>query len=166
MAMAIAEAKKALKTGDVPVGAVIVRDGCVISSACNRKEKCNNPIKHAEINVIQSAVKKLKNWRLEDCTLYVTLEPCFMCAGAIQLSRIEKVVFGAYDRKNGAYGGIAEFQNISGLNHYPEIEAGILADECAALLKDFFKNLREEKLLQKREEKTKAQNENRWSHNT
>lgn len=137
MQAAIAEAKKS--QGDIPVGAVIVKNGEIIAAACNTKEKDNDITSHAEIVAIRQAEKFCNNWRLEDCDLYVTLEPCPMCGWAILQSRIKNVYFGAYDLKYGAF-SVAKLNEISAFN--PKIYGGIEEDECNTLLKDFFNKIR------------------------
>lgn len=144
MKLALLEAKKAFDLGEVPVGAVIVQDDIVISSAYNLREIEKMATAHAEILAIQKACKNLGGWRLPRCTLYVTLEPCPMCAGAIINSRIDKVVFGAYDFKAGSCGSIVNLFDID-YNHKPMVIGGVLEDECVDLLKSFFKTLRENK---------------------
>lgn len=144
MKLALLEAKKAFDLGEVPVGAVIVQDDIVISSAYNLREIEKMATAHAEILAIQKACKNLGGWRLPRCTLYVTLEPCPMCAGAIINSRIDKVVFGAYDFKAGSCGSIVNLFDID-YNHKPMVMGGVLEDECVELLKSFFKTLRENK---------------------
>ena len=144
MKLALLEAKKAFDLGEVPVGAVIVQDDIVISSAYNLREIEKMATAHAEILAIQKACKNLGGWRLPRCTLYVTLEPCPMCAGAIINSRIDKVVFGAYDLKAGSCGSIVNLFDID-YNHKPMVIGGVLEDECVELLKSFFKTLRENK---------------------
>ena len=124
---------------------MIVRDGKIIARAHNLRESQQIATKHAELIAIERACKKLKTWRLEDCDLYVTLEPCPMCAGAIILSRIRSVTFGAYDPKGGCAGSCADLFHVKGFNHYPEVHGGILEEECAQLLKDFFRQKRKEK---------------------
>ncbi len=141
MSMALSLAKKAIKKDEVPVGAVIVRHGKVIASACNLRESKKNPLAHAEILAIKKAAKKLKGWRLVDCEIYVTLEPCPMCAGAIINARIDNVYFGAYDSKAGAFGSVYDLAQ-GKLNHKPNVSGGILKDECAAVLTDYFKGKR------------------------
>lgn len=136
------EAKKAYLEDEVPVGCVIVKDEKIIARAHNRKEKKNCAIYHAEIECINKATKKLDNWNLKGCELYVTLEPCMMCAGAIVNSRIDKVFFGCKDPKGGALVSNIKFKRIKNLNHYPEIKGGIDEEECSKILKDFFKNKR------------------------
>ena len=144
MKMALGRAKTAAKHGETPVGAVIVKDGKVISGGRNRRETGKNALYHAEISAINSACKKLGGWRLIGCDLYVTLEPCPMCAGAIINSRIENVYFGAYDKKAGSFGSIADF-NSFGYNHKPNVEGGIMEKDCSQLLSDFFRDLRNNK---------------------
>lgn len=144
MKLALTEAKKAFDLGEVPVGAVIVQDDIVISTAYNLREIEKMATAHAEILAIQKACKNLGGWRLPRCTLYVTLEPCPMCAGAIINSRIDRVVFGAYDFKAGSCGSIVNLFDID-YNHKPIVIGGVLEDECVDLLKSFFKTLRENK---------------------
>ncbi|MGI5919345.1 MAG: tRNA adenosine(34) deaminase TadA [Christensenellales bacterium] len=141
MAEAIALAKKAAKKDEVPVGAVIVRDGRIIARAYNRRETRKNPLAHAEILAIEQAARRLGGWRLSGCTLYVTLEPCPMCAGAIINARIDEVVFGAYDPKAGAFGSLYNLAE-GRLNHTPCVTGGVLADEAAGLLKTYFQGKR------------------------
>ncbi len=144
MRMALEEARKAYELGEVPVGAVVVRMGEVIGRGFNRREREQNPILHAEIVAIMEASKNLGSWRLEDCDIYVTLEPCPMCAGAIIMSRIKRVFFGVKDPKMGAIESklkLFEYQ----FNHKVEWIGGILKEECSKILKDFFKKLREGK---------------------
>lgn len=142
MREAIKQAKKAEQIDDVPVGAVIVLDGKIIARGYNKRTRNEQTADHAEMIAIRKACKKVESWRLEDCTMYVTLEPCPMCAGAIFQSRMKRVVFGASDLKAGALGSKMDLFSIEGLNHYPEIEGGILEEECSQLLKQFFKKLR------------------------
>ena len=127
--------------GDVPVGAVVVRNGEIIGEGINRREQQKNPILHAEIEAIESAAKTLGGWRLDNCDLYVTLEPCPMCAGAIINSRIKNVYFGAYDKKAGSLGTLTDLSEIK-YNHKPVVWGGMLQDECANQLSAFFKKLR------------------------
>ena len=140
MLRALENAQKAYQNGDVPVGAVIVKDGEIISEAYNEREQSGNAIAHAEALAIERACERLGRWRLSDCEMYVTLEPCPMCAGAIINSRIERVVFGAYDEKAGAFGTMLN------LTEYPlfkpEIEGGVLKEECSSMLSEFFKKKR------------------------
>lgn len=144
MKMAIKEALVAKSKGEVPIGAIIVKNGKIISKAHNLRETKMNSLKHAEIIAIDKACKKLNNFRLEECELYVTVEPCLMCAGAIVLSRIDKVYFGARDDK---YGAVCSVANVFGAtsNHKVKYEEGILKEESRSILKEFFKELREKK---------------------
>lgn len=144
MKKALKEAQKAYNKEEVPVGAVIVKGDQIIARGHNSKEEKNNTIKHAEIIAIEKASKKLSNWRLEDCEMYVTLEPCPMCAGAIINSRIKKVYIGALDEKTGACGSVLNLFNYP-FNHKVEFETGILELECKDLLQRFFKELRKRK---------------------
>lgn len=148
MKVALKEAIKAQLIDEVPIGAVIVYQDVIIARAHNLRESKQNSTAHAEILAINKACKKMKSWRLEDCTLYVTLEPCPMCTGAIIQSRIKRVVFGAYDPKGGCLGSCTNLMDIKGFNHYSEVEGGVLADECAALLKQFFKLKRKSKTIE------------------
>lgn len=142
MKEALKEAKKAYDKLEVPVGAVIVKDGKIIARAHNLKETKYDTTKHAEILAIQKASKKLESWRLLDCEMYVTLEPCSMCAGAMINARIKKVYIGASDEKTGAVGSVFNLFEDYTFNHQVEVEKGILQTECENLLKDFFKMLR------------------------
>lgn len=144
MRHALGRAKTAARHGETPVGAVIVKNGKIIAGGRNRREQSKNALCHAEISAINAACKKLGGWRLCGCDLYVTLEPCPMCAGAIINSRIEHVYFGAYDSKAGSFGSIADFNSI-GYNHKPFIEGGVMEKECSQILSDFFKQLRHNK---------------------
>lgn len=139
---ALKEAKKAYKKLEIPVGAVIVKDGEIIARAHNVKEEKNDTTKHAEILAIQKASKKLETWRLNDCEMYVTLEPCSMCAGAMIQARLKKVYIGTMDEKTGACGSVLNLPKDYKFNHIVEIEYGILQPECEKILKDFFKELR------------------------
>lgn len=138
MTVALDGARRAAESGEVPVGAVMVRDGALLASAANRTMRDHDATAHAEMLAIREACEVLGRWRLPDCTLYVTLEPCAMCAGAIVLSRIARVVFGAWDDKAGMAGSIGDLLRHPRLNHRPEVVAGVLAEECGALLRDFF----------------------------
>ena len=142
MKEALKQAKKAYDKLEVPVGAVIVKDGKIIARAYNQKEEKNDTTNHAEIMAIKKASKKLNSWRLLDCDMYVTLEPCSMCAGALIQSRIRKVYIGAPDAKTGACGSVLNLLKDYKFNHNVEIENGVLKEECEALLKEFFKELR------------------------
>lgn len=139
MQQALKEANKAKLKDEVPIGCVIVYQDKIIARAHNTKEYSQQAIDHAEIRAIRKANKKLGSWRLDECTLYVTLEPCPMCAGAIMQSRIKKVVFGASDPKGGSYGSTINMSEVKGLNHYPTIVKGVMEKESEILLKDFFK---------------------------
>lgn len=149
MKMAIEEAKNAEALDEVPIGAVIVKEGKVISSAHNLRESNQQATAHAELLAIDEACKKLGTWRLEGCSLYVTLEPCPMCAGAIIQSRIEKVVFGASDPKAGCAGTLMNLLQDSRFNHQTDIVRGVLNQECGELLTQFFKTLRQRRKNQK-----------------
>lgn len=144
MAAAIDMAKRAAKKDEVPVGAVIVRNDKIIAKAYNLRESRRNPLAHAEILAINMASKRLKGWRLMGCTLYVTLEPCPMCAGAIINARVEHVVFGAFDPKGGALGSLYNLAE-GKLNHMPRITGGVMREDCAELLKIYFKSKRKTK---------------------
>ena len=138
MQEALEEAEQAAAVGEVPVGAVIVRAGQVIARAHNRREMDNDPTAHAEVLAMRDAAEQLGQWRLEGCTLYVTLEPCFMCAGAIVNARVETLVFGALDPKAGAVGSLANVPADTRLNHRPAIVGEVLAEPCGQILRDFF----------------------------
>ncbi|MBU6264489.1 MAG: tRNA adenosine(34) deaminase TadA [Actinomycetales bacterium] len=144
MAKAIDLARAAASaSGDVPVGAIVLNiDGEVIATGANQRELSHNPVAHAEIIAIQKAASAINNWRLDNCTLVVTLEPCAMCAGAIAQARIPRVVFGAWDEKAGAVGSQWDLLRDPRQLHKPEVIAGVMADECAALLADFFQDKR------------------------
>lgn len=145
MLEAIAEAGKAESCGEVPIGAVIEKDGKIIGRGHNLTETLKDPTAHAEIIAIRNAAKELGGWRLLDCNLYVTCEPCAMCAGAIVLARISKVYIGTPDAKTGACGSVFNIIQEQKLNHYVEIEIGIMQQECERMMKDFFKKRRKEK---------------------
>ena len=142
MKEAYKEARKAYKEDEVPVGCVIVKDDKIVARAHNRKEKKNCAIFHAEIECINKATRKLDNWNLKGCDLYVTLEPCMMCTGAIVNSRIDRIFFGCKDPKGGALVSNIRFKRIRNLNHYPEIKGGIDEEECSKILKEFFRSKR------------------------
>lgn len=142
MKEALKEARKAYDKLEVPVGCVIIKDGKIISRAHNLKETKLDTTKHAEILAIQKASKKLESWRLIDCEMYITLEPCSMCAGAIINSRIKKIYIGTMDDKTGAVGSKLNLLEDFTFNHKVEVETGIMKEECEAILKDFFKKLR------------------------
>ncbi len=137
-------AKKAGAANEIPVGAVIVKDGEIIATGFNRRETKHNALGHAEIEAINNACKRLKRWRLDDCELYVTLEPCPMCAGAIINARLKKVIFGAFDKKMGSCSqeSVIDLFNLP-YNHRPEVWAGIMEKECSAVLTQFFEKLRD-----------------------
>jgi tRNA(adenine34) deaminase len=138
MHLALREARRALEHDDVPIGAVVVHDGVVIGAGHNERERREDPTAHAEVLALREAAATLGSWRVLDAALYVTLEPCAMCAGAIVLSRIPRVVFGCTDPKAGAAGSVLDILAEPRLNHRPVVEGGVLADECAALLRAFF----------------------------
>ena len=141
MTRAIELAKQAASEGEIPVGAVIARGGEIIAEGRNLRENGRNALYHAEIIAINNACKTLDSWRLDDCIMYVTLEPCPMCTGAIINSRISKVVYGAYDLKAGSVDSVIDLFNLP-YNHRPEVQAGFMENECKELMTDFFKNLR------------------------
>ena len=143
MVAALDEARAAKAADEVPVGAVIVRDGVVIARAGNRTLRDQDPTAHAETLVIRAAASALGSWRLERCTLYVTLEPCAMCAGAIVLARVDRVVVGAWDDKTGMGGSVGDLLRHPGLNHRPEVRSGVRSVECAELLTTFFRARRQ-----------------------
>ena len=142
MKEALKEAKKAYLEDEVPVGCVIVKDNKIIARGNNKKEKNNNAILHAEIVTLNKAQKKLNDWHLNDCTLYVTLEPCLMCTGAIIQTRIKRVVYGCNDPKGGAVDSILNIKEIKGINHYFESISKILEKDCSMILKNYFKSKR------------------------
>ena len=146
---AIRQAKKAAALGEVPIGCVIVHDGQVIGRGYNRRNTDKSTLAHAEITAIKRASKKLGDWRLEECTMYVTLEPCPMCAGAIVQARIPEVVVGAMNPKAGCAGSIINLLQMQQLNHQVRLQTGILEEDCQKLLKDFFKELRRQQKLKK-----------------
>jgi tRNA(adenine34) deaminase len=142
MREALTLAQDAVEHGDVPVGALVVREGAVIARAANRTVRDQDPTGHAELLAIREAARVIGDWRLAGCTLYVTLEPCAMCAGAIVLSRLDRVVFGAFDDKAGMAGSVVDLLRHPRLNHRPQVQAGILAEETGALLREFFQTRR------------------------
>ena len=142
MRAALKEAEKAKLKDEVPIGCVIVKDGKIIARGHNLRESKQQSINHAEIIAIQKACKKVGSWRLEECDLYVTLEPCCMCAGAILQSRIRNVIYGAKDPKGGSIDSTIQMYNQPGFNHYPNVINGILENECSQILKEFFKEKR------------------------
>jgi tRNA(adenine34) deaminase len=139
MGEALAAAREAGESGDVPVGALIVRGGAVIARAGNRTVRDQDATAHAELSAVRAACGVLGSWRLDDCTLYVTLEPCAMCAGALVLARVERVVFGAWDDKAGMAGSVGDLLRHRALNHRPEVQGGVRAKESGALLREFFR---------------------------
>ena len=142
MTLALSEAERASEKGEVPIGAVIVVDGRVVASGHNLRELNNDPTAHAEMIAIGKAAKKLKSWRLANSTLYVTVEPCVMCIGAIILARVPRLVFGCCDPKGGAVGSLYDISNDKRLNHRVQVTSGVMAEEAQALLQGFFKKLR------------------------
>jgi tRNA(adenine34) deaminase len=142
MAQALEEARTCLSWGDVPVGAVVTRGGEVLAAAGNQRERMGDPTAHAEMLALREAASKAGTWRLDGCTLYVTLEPCAMCAGAMVLARVERLVFGAADPKAGFAGSLGDLVRDPRLNHRLEVTPGVLADEAGALLREFFSSRR------------------------
>lgn len=142
MRIALREAQKALEIEEVPVGAVIVHEGQIIAKAHNQRELLRDPTAHAEMIAITQAAEHLQSWRLEKTTMYVTLEPCPMCAGAIVLARIPEVIYGATDPKTGAAGSLMNIVQDARLNHQVKLTSGVMAEECGAILRDFFIRLR------------------------
>jgi tRNA(adenine34) deaminase len=153
MQEALSLAEHARDLGEVPIGAVIVKEGKIIGRGYNRREIDKNPLGHAELMAIEEASKKLTAWRLEGCRLYVTLEPCPMCAGAIIQSRIDTVIYGTEDPKSGYAGSLHNTLQDSQLNHQTEVLTGVMQEECQQMLKDFFRCLREQKSQLKRNKK-------------
>ena len=143
MRQAITQAKKALKNDDVPIGCVIVRDGKVIARGYNRRNKDRQSLAHAELMAIKKASKIVGDWRLEDCKMYVTLEPCQMCAGAIVQARMPEVILGCMNPKAGCAGSVINILDMEGFNHRVKITKGILEQECSTMLTDFFRKMRE-----------------------
>ena len=149
MAQALTLAKEAFDEGEVPVGCVIVRNGEVVGRGRNRRETAKTALGHAEIEAISDACKNLGGWRLWDCTMYVTLEPCQMCAGALVQSRISRVVIGSMNPKAGCGGSVINLLQMSQFNHQVDVERGVLEDECSEMLSSFFRELREKKKQEK-----------------
>jgi len=145
MGIALREAKKAGDRGEIPIGAVVVKDGVAVGRGYNRREGKRDPVAHAEIIAIRQAARRMGNWRLTGATLYVTLEPCLMCMGAILLARIDTLVFGCFDPKAGAAGSLYDLSGDARLNHRVSLVAGIRGAECSAVLSGFFAALRKEK---------------------
>ena len=150
MRQAIRQAKKAYELDETPIGCVIVREGKVIGRGYNRRNTDKNPLAHAEITAIRKASRKLGDWRLEECTLYVTLEPCQMCAGAIVQSRVARVVVGCMNPKAGCAGSILNLLDMKEFNHQVQLETGVMEEECSALMKEFFKELRMKQKMRKK----------------
>lgn len=153
MKEAVKQAKKAWKIGEVPIGCVIVYEGKIIGRGYNRRTTDKNPLAHAEILAIKKASKKMNDWRLEDCTLYVTLEPCQMCSGAIVQARVKRVVVGCMNPKAGCAGSILNLLQVERFNHQVELETGVLEEECSVMMKEFFRELREKKKAEKEKSK-------------
>lgn len=145
MKEAIKQAKKAAKLGEVPIGCVIVKDNQIIAKGYNRRNTDHSTLSHAEVTAIRKASKKLQDWRLEDCTLYVTLEPCQMCAGAIVQARVSRVVMGAMNPKAGCGGSVLNVLQMKEFNHQADVKRGVLEAECSKVLSDFFENMRKNK---------------------
>lgn len=142
MRNAMAIANDGIRQNEVPIGAVVVRGSSIVAGANNRTVRDQDATAHAELLAIREACAALDRWRLDDCTLYVTLEPCAMCAGAIVLARVRRVVFGAWDEKAGMVGSVGDLLRHPRLNHSPEVQGGLLGDECAVMLSDFFEERR------------------------
>ena len=159
MKEAIKQAKKAEAIGDVPIGCVIVHDGKVIARGYNKRNKDKTVLAHAELLAMKKACKKLGDWRLEDCTMYITLEPCQMCAGALVQSRIDRVVIGSMNPKAGCAGSVLNLLEMDGFNHKVEVERGVLEEECSTMLSGFFKELRMEKAKAKAKAKELEEND-------
>ncbi|WP_436862445.1 tRNA adenosine(34) deaminase TadA [Staphylococcus caeli] len=154
MKAAIEEARKAGDIGEVPIGAVVVKDNEIIARAHNLRESAQDPTAHAEHIAIRKAAMVVQSWRLEGCRLYVTLEPCVMCAGSIVMSRIPHVIYGAKDSKGGCAGSLMDLLQEPRFNHRAHVETGILETECSQLLTDFFKNIRKQKKISRTEDNT------------
>lgn len=159
MREAVRQAKKAWKLGEVPIGCVIVYEGKIIGRGYNRRTTDGNVLAHAEIIAIRKACRAMGDWRLEGCTMYVTLEPCPMCAGAIVQARIPKVVIGCMNPKAGCAGSVLDLLHEDGFNHQVETEVGMLGEECSQMLKDFFRELREKKKERKKEQRNEQEQE-------
>ena len=142
MTLALEQAREAAAEGEVPIGAVLVCDGAVVAHGCNAREGAADPTAHAEMIAIREGAERLGRWRLSGCTLYVTLEPCPMCAGALVNARIDRLVYGAADPKAGATGTLYDLSADDRLNHRFEVRGGVLAEECGQILKEFFQDLR------------------------
>lgn len=156
MKEAIKQARRAYKQDEVPIGCVIVQDGKVIARAYNKRNMKRNPLAHAEIMAINKAAKVTGDWRLEDCVMYITLEPCQMCAGAIVQARIPKVVIGSMNPKSGCAGSILNLLQVQAFNHQVELVKGVMEKECTDMLQEFFKELRDRKKEEKKKLKEQA----------
>ena len=154
MKEALRQAKKAYALGEVPIGCVIVHEGKIIGRGYNRRNTDKNTLSHAELNAIRKASKKLGDWRLEECTLYVTLEPCQMCSGAIVQARIPRVVVGCMNPKAGCAGSILNLLQVEAFNHQAELTTGVLEEECSQMMKSFFKELRKKQKMKKKEQES------------
>ena len=150
MKEAIRQAKKAAAVGDVPIGCVIVHEDKIIARAYNQRNKKKTTLAHAELLAIQKASKKLEDWRLEECTMYITLEPCQMCAGAIVQARIPKVVIGAMNPKAGCAGSVLNLLDVQAFNHQAEVKTKVLEEECSLMMKQFFRELRAKQKMKKK----------------
>lgn len=151
MKKAIAHARRAAADKETPIGCVIVRDGRIIGWGRNRRNTLGSPLEHAEIAAIRMACRRIGDWRMEDCTLYVTLEPCQMCAGAMVQARLGRAVIGCMNPKAGSAGSVVNLLEMEQFNHQVDVTRGVMENECAALLKDFFRRLRQEKKENKKE---------------
>ena len=149
MKVALQEAEKAAEMGEIPIGAVITENNRIVATAHNLTETLNDPTAHAEILAIRQASEKLGRWRLTGCTMYVTVEPCSMCAGALVWSRIDRLYIGTMDPKAGACGSVFNIVEDSRLNHRVQVQRGLMEDRCSSMMKDFFRNLRKRKKLMK-----------------
>lgn len=156
MRAALREAKKAWKLEEVPIGCVIVHEGKIIARGYNRRNTDKNTLSHAELNAIKKASKKLGDWRLEDCTIYITLEPCQMCSGAIVQARITRAVIGSMNAKAGCAGSVLNILEMSQFNHQVEVTRGVLEEECSWMLSEFFRELRAKKKENRRTEDGKG----------
>lgn len=159
MKEAIRQARKAEALGDVPIGCVIVRDGRIIARGYNRRNKDKTVLAHAELLAMRKACRKEGDWRLEECTMYITLEPCQMCAGAIVQARIPRVVIGSMNPKAGCGGSVLNLLEMKEFNHQAQVERGVLQEECSAMLSDFFRALRERQKAKKKEEQEEIKEE-------
>ena len=159
MKEAIRQARKAEALGDVPIGCVIVRDGRIIARGYNRRNKDKTVLAHAELLAMRKACRKEGDWRLEECTMYITLEPCQMCAGAIVQARIPRVVIGSMNPKAGCGGSVLNLLEMKEFNHQAQVERGVLQEECSAMLSEFFRALRERQKAKKKEEQEEIKEE-------